>query len=98
MAVAAIKGEKTVIKLAQDFDLHPNQIKQWHDQLLEDATQVLGDGPKVEPGPVINAKILHVKIGELTLENIFCQSRWQGSDLDRHEDRLNAPDAERPRR
>ena len=33
VAVAAIKGEKSLIELAQDFDLHPNQIKQWRDQL-----------------------------------------------------------------
>ena len=32
VAVAAIKGEKTLIELAQDFDVHPNQIKQWRDQ------------------------------------------------------------------
>ena len=31
VAVAAIKGEKTLIGLAQDFDFHPNQIKQWRD-------------------------------------------------------------------
>ncbi len=35
VAVAAIKGEKTMIELAQEFDVHPNQIKQWRDQLLE---------------------------------------------------------------
>ena len=32
VAVAAIKGEKTLIELAHDFDVHPNQIKQWRDQ------------------------------------------------------------------
>jgi transposase len=31
---AAIKGEKAQIELAQDFDVHPNQIKQWCDQLF----------------------------------------------------------------
>ena len=40
VAVAAIKGEKTLIELAQEFDVHPNQIKQWRDQLLEGATWV----------------------------------------------------------
>ncbi len=70
VAVAAIKGEKTLIELAQDFDVHPNQIKQWRDQLLEGAT-VFGDGPKAEPEPVIDVKTLHAKIGELTLENDF---------------------------
>jgi transposase len=71
VAVAAIKGEKTLIELAQDFDLHPNQIKQWRDPLLEGATGVFGDGPKAEPEPVIDVKTLHAKIGELTLENDF---------------------------
>jgi transposase len=71
VAVAAIRGEQTLIELAQDFDVHPNQIKQWRDQLLEGATGVFGDGPKAEPDPVIDVKTLHAKIGELTLENDF---------------------------
>ena len=29
VAVAAIKGEKTLVELAQQFDVHPNQITQW---------------------------------------------------------------------
>ena len=69
--MAAIKGEKTLIELAQEFDVHPNQIKQWRDQLLEGATGVFGDGPSAEPEPTIDVKTLHAKIGELTLENDF---------------------------
>jgi transposase len=46
VAVAAIKGEKTLVELAQDFDLHPTQIKQWRDQLLEGATGVFGEAPE----------------------------------------------------
>ena len=45
-AVAAIKGEATLVELAQDFDLHLNQIKQWRDQLLEGATGVFGEDPE----------------------------------------------------
>ena len=71
VAVAAIKGEKTLIELAQDFDVHPNQIKQWRDQLLEGATGVFGDAVKAEPEPAIDVKTLHAKIGELTLEKDF---------------------------
>ena len=73
--VAGIKGEKTLIELAQDFDVHPNQIRQWRDQALEGATGVFGDGPKAEPEPVIDVKTLHARIGELTLENDFCPAR-----------------------
>ena len=71
VAVAAIKGEKTLIELAQDFDVHPNQIKQWRDQLLEGATGVFGEAPKADPEPIVDVKTLHAKIGELTLENDF---------------------------
>ena len=71
VAVAAIKGEKTLIELAQAFDVHPNQIKQWRDQLLEGATGVFGDGQKAEAEPAIDVKTLHAKIGELTLEKDF---------------------------
>lgn len=71
VAVAAIKGEKTLIELAQEFDVHPNQIKQWRDQLLDGATGVFGEAPKADPEPTIDVKTLHAKIGELTLENDF---------------------------
>jgi transposase len=71
VAVAAIKGEETLIELAQDFDVHPNQIKQWRDQLLEGATWVFDDNLKAELEPVVDVKTLHAKIGELTLENDF---------------------------
>jgi transposase len=40
VALAAIKGEKTMIELAQQFDVHLNQIKQWKDQLLDGAVGV----------------------------------------------------------
>lgn len=71
VALATIKGEKTLIELAQDFDVHPNQIKQWRDQLLEGATGVFGSAPKIDPEPAIDVKTLHAKIGELTLDNDF---------------------------
>lgn len=71
VALAAIKGEKTMIELAQQFDVHPNQIKQWKDQLLEGAVGVFGDDRKEDAVPSVDVKTLHAKIGELTLENDF---------------------------
>lgn len=40
VALAAIKGEKTLADLAQQFDVHPNQITQWRSKLLEGAAGV----------------------------------------------------------
>ena len=47
-ALAAIRGEQTLVELSQQFDVHANQIKQWKDQLLEGATGVFGDEAKAE--------------------------------------------------
>ena len=38
---AAIKGERTLAELAQQFDVHPNQITAWKAQLTEAATKLL---------------------------------------------------------
>ncbi len=56
VAVAGIEDERTLIELAQDFDVHPNQIKQSRDQLLEGATGAFGDGLRAEPEPVIDVR------------------------------------------
>ena len=46
VALAAIKGEKTLADLAQQFDVHPNQITQWKSQLQEGAAGVFGSGAR----------------------------------------------------
>jgi transposase len=59
--------------LAQQFDVHPNQITDWKDAADGTLANVFGDdGGQGEPEPDI--KTLHAKIGQLTLENDFLES------------------------
>jgi transposase len=72
VALAAIKGDKTLSELAQQYDVHPNQITAWKSQLVEAASGLFGSGETVSaPALAIDVKTLHAKIGELTLENDF---------------------------
>src|ERR1019366_1318558 len=74
VALAAIKGEKTLSELAQEFDVHANQITQWKSQLLEGAIGVFGGEAKAESATAaVDIKTLHAKIGQLTLENDFLE-------------------------
>jgi transposase len=72
VALAAIKGEKTLADLAQQYDVHANQITAWKAQLAEGAAGLFGG---VTAGaatpPAVDLKVLHAKIGELALENDF---------------------------
>jgi transposase len=72
VALAAIKGDKTLADLAQQFDVHPNQITQWKAQLLEGAAGLFGSEARADAAaPTVDLKSLHAKIGELALENDF---------------------------
>lgn len=82
VALAAVRGEQTLGELAQQFDVHANQIKQWRDQLLEGAVNVFSwEGKAVKSEPNIDIKTLHAKIGELALENDFLETALSKAGL-----------------
>ena len=80
VALAAVKGDKTLSELAIQFDVHPTQITQWKAQLLERAATVFEGGAKSAEPPV-DLKALHAKIGELALENDFLEGALNKAGL-----------------
>ena len=42
VALAAVKGDKTLSELAKQFEVHPTQVVEWKQQLVERAADVFG--------------------------------------------------------
>lgn len=73
VALAAIKGDKTIEELCQLHSLYPSQIYKWKKTLLDNASDAFSDGkkrPKTE-SPDEKISQLHEKIGQLVIERDF---------------------------
>ena len=69
VALAAVRGEKTLAELGEQFGVHATQIAQWKTQLLEQAASVFGQPHRADEPP--DLKALHAKIGQQALEIDF---------------------------
>ena len=78
VALAAIAGEKTLAELADQFEVHPNQITTWKRQMVEGASDIFD---KTSKQPEVDLKSLHAKIGQLTLENDFLENALNKAGL-----------------
>jgi len=72
VAMAALKGDKTLAELAKQLDVHPNQITDWKARLEQGAASVFGED-QAEQQSKVDVTRMQAKIGELTLENDFLE-------------------------
>ena len=75
VALAAIKGDRTVAELASAYGVHPNQIYAWKKQLLDGAAAVFSSGTGKEASREGEVSELYAKIGQLTVERDFLVKR-----------------------
>jgi transposase-like protein len=69
VALAAIKGDRTVNELAGQFGVHPTLIHAWKKQLLAGAEVVFANGVKVDAGDTEARQAeLFEQIGRLKME------------------------------
>ena len=78
VAVAALREDKTMAQLCQEFEVNATQIGEWKRQLLEGAANVFGGPTKAQP---VDLAPLHAKIGQLALENDFLESALNKAGL-----------------
>lgn len=74
VALAALRGDRTLADLSQHFKIHPNVIGEWRKLLLESASSVFERGPSKDE-ETIDTNELYRKIGQLEMERDFLASR-----------------------
>ena len=68
VALAAIRGDRTLAQLTSYFDVSESQISAWKKKLLTDAGDLFEDGRKRHERDEVNDEELFAQIGRLKLE------------------------------
>lgn len=80
VALEAMKGEKTLQELSQQFEVHQNIIALWKRQLIEQAAQVFekaGKEKKAADETERKTDLLFQQIGQLQVENEFLKKKYR---------------------
>ena len=71
VALKALHGDQTLAELANEYDVHVNQIQTWRNQLKDQVVSVFDSGVDKRKDQEAEVKALQAKIGQLTMENDF---------------------------
>jgi len=95
VALEAIKGQRTVNELAQEFGVHPNQIGLWKKQMLASAPEVFCSGKDQEYEQLEQERDrLYKKVGQLQVQNDWLKKTsdiWTERGRQARPDRAGSP-------
>ena len=75
VALAALKENKTLSELAQDFKIHPAQITKWKTQVVQGVAELFEDGRKKKMAPEVDIETLYAQIGKLQSQLEFLKKK-----------------------
>ena len=84
VVLATLQEGKTLAELASEFDVHPNQIRNWKTEFLEKASEVFS-GNKADQDTLRSLKeerdTLHQRIGQQSMEIDFLKKSLKKLNL-----------------
>ena len=76
VALEAIRGDRTIAKIASEYNLHPNMVGLWKKKLLKEAADVFATKKEKESEAQYPEDELLRKIGQLNVENDFLRKKY----------------------
>lgn len=71
VALEAVRGEKTVAELCQEYGVISSQVFRWKKALLEHGSEIFSKGTPSKSSQDTELEKLHATIGKLKVENDF---------------------------
>ena len=79
LVLEALKGDKTIVQLASEYELHPKQIQRWRNQLVEEGEGIFIHKQIQKQLDPDKEKLLHI-IDQLTMELEFLKKKLKRNE------------------
>ena len=79
VAIESLKERESLAELSHRFGIHPNMIRKWKQQFLENSAKVFSEG--YESDNMAEVEKLYSKIGRLEMERDFLEKAYSKTGL-----------------